>query len=363
MNDSLKKLRKELGKPEGVAKVWTTQGKKMIFDFESNGNKVFWEAKIENGVWNYYVKARNKDSVDFVLNVVLQGELNGISLEQGELFPDGEGRWLLKDQEDSVEVYNTVKQLFQASVNYMKELKVSSAATNAAELSNPEKNETDALVEQFDASSGKFFKITSENQCEMKIEFFYEIECGNDTCDHDWGEFECERKNLSIGELSDFHLKAREISVTRWDYDGDDLDPIRLSVDLELPSSFADGSLYWREEKLKQIEKFNKGDHWMGNDKEEFDEYLQEEEEEYQKSILITVGDFILHIDNVDFLDAMYNHGSQGQDILRLACSDSKLAGFISDEDASISIPLDQELNKEQFLKQQSADPLPIFHV
>ena len=151
----------------------------------------------------------------------------------------------------------------------------------------------------------------------MKIEFFYEIECGNDTCDHDWGEFECERKNLSIGELSDFHLKAREISVTRWDYDGDDLDPIRLSVDLDLPSSFADGSLYWKEEKLKEIEKFNQGDHWMGNDKEEFDEYLQEEEEEYQKSILITVGDFILHIDNADFLDAMYNHVSQGQDILR----------------------------------------------
>ena len=59
MNDSLKKLRKELGKPEGVAKVWTTQGKKMIFDFESNGNKVFLEAKIENGVCNFYVKARN----------------------------------------------------------------------------------------------------------------------------------------------------------------------------------------------------------------------------------------------------------------------------------------------------------------
>ena len=76
MNDSLKKLRKELGKPEGVAKVWTTQGKKMIFDFESNGNKVFWEAKIENGVWNYYVKARNKDSVDFVLNVVLHDVLH-----------------------------------------------------------------------------------------------------------------------------------------------------------------------------------------------------------------------------------------------------------------------------------------------
>ena len=320
MNDSLKKLRKELGKPEGVAKVWTTQGKKMIFDFESNGNKVFWEAKIENGVWNYYVKARNKDSVDFVLNVVLQGELNGISLEQGELFPDGEGRWLLKDQEDSVEVYNTVKQLFQASVNYMKELKLSSAASNDKEMSNPEKNETDALVEQFDASSEKFFK-------------------------------------------TDFHLKAREISVTRWDYDGDDLDPIRLSVDLDLPSSFADGSLYWKEEKLKEIEKFNQGDHWMGNDKEEFDEYLQEEEEEYQKSILITLGDFILHIDNADFLDAMYNHGSQGQDILRLACSNSKLAGFISDEEASISIPLDQELNKEQFLKQQITDPLPIFHI
>jgi len=35
----------------------------------------------------------------------------------------------------------------------------------------------------------------------------------------------------------------------------------------------------------------------------------------------------------------------------------------IFDAKASIDIPLDQELNKEQFLKQQSADPLPIFHI
>ncbi|MDC0338385.1 hypothetical protein OAN33_02490 [Flavobacteriales bacterium] len=362
MNDSLKKLRKELGKPESVTKVWTTQGKKMIFDFHCNGKKVFWEAKIENGLWSYYVKARNKDSVDFVLNVVLQGELNGISLGQGELFPDGEGRWLLKDQEDSAEVYNTVKQLFQVSVNYMNELKVSSANANDTELSDLVKKETDSLSEQFDASSGKFFKITNKDQDEIRIKFFYEIDCGNDKCDHDWREIECERKNLSIGQLSDFHLNVREASVTRWDYDGGDLDPIRLSWHRHLPFSFVDGSLYWRKQKLKEIEEFNQGDHWI-DDKEEFGEYLQEADEDYQKSILITISDFILHIDDVNFLDAMYNHDEQGKSIRRLECSNSKLGGYIDDEEASIDIPLEMELNKEQFLKQQSIDPLPIFHI
>jgi hypothetical protein len=195
MDQRIKQLRKDLGKPEGVSKVWTTQGKKMIFDYDHNGNKVFWEAKIEDGVWSYYVKARNKDSVNFVLDVVLQGELNDILMEQGELFPDGEGRWLLKDVADSDDAYDKVKNLFLASVDYMKGL-VSSSNEDAVVSEETNAQSTLSLTEDQVES---ICEAISENKILPHLPFIID-ELNDLSCDYKIHSPYYYHSNLKVGD-------------------------------------------------------------------------------------------------------------------------------------------------------------------
>ena len=132
----INELKKKLGKPEGVAKVWSAEGKKMIFDFEIGVNKVFWEAKLDDNKWSFYVKARNNKSAAFVMNSVLKGTIGELTLEEGVEFPDGRGRLLFKDIKDDQVTFDNLIKLFKASVKHMNNL-ISGVDSGADESNFP----------------------------------------------------------------------------------------------------------------------------------------------------------------------------------------------------------------------------------
>jgi hypothetical protein len=83
----IKELKKKIGTPDGVKKVWTAGGGTLlVFDFEVDNQKIYFEAKYDNQRWSFYVGARIKKSSDFVNNVVLKGEICGIKLSNCRKF-------------------------------------------------------------------------------------------------------------------------------------------------------------------------------------------------------------------------------------------------------------------------------------
>ncbi len=118
----IKELKKRLGKPEGVSKSWTAEGKKMIFDFVIGDEKIFWEARLEDGKWRLYVAARKQSSTDFLFNTVLKGWIGSVNLESGKEFWKGRGSEFITDLPDSDEAMETIYNFFMSCVKHMNNL-------------------------------------------------------------------------------------------------------------------------------------------------------------------------------------------------------------------------------------------------
>ncbi len=129
----IKELKKRLGKPEGVSKSWTAEGKKMIFDFVIGDEKIFWEARLEDGKWRLYVAARKQSSTDFLFNTVLKGWIGSVNLESGKEFWKGRGSEFITDLPDSDEAMETIYNFLIAVVEHMKSLSPSNQDTVSTE--------------------------------------------------------------------------------------------------------------------------------------------------------------------------------------------------------------------------------------